>query len=98
MAQKYPDIISAAFLMHSIPLNGRRMKYMTASGEPIVLDSLKDAGEKLATMLLEEMNPNDPDGIYKIFRLFSSNHNGYIPKDHRLKKIPTMYYFFVTFY
>ncbi len=39
LAQKHPDIITSAFLVHSIPLSG--LKYLTINNELIVLKSME---------------------------------------------------------
>jgi len=62
LAQKYPESVSAAFLMHSIPFNG--MKYIKANGEPLHLESLEDAKEKLSICVPADMNVENPDKVY----------------------------------
>ncbi|KAL7469021.1 hypothetical protein ACHAXS_009279 [Conticribra weissflogii] len=84
LAQKYPDSVSAAFLMHSIPFNG--MKYIKANGEPLHLQSLEDAKEKLSICVPADMNVENPDKIYELFKSFSANPDGYLPRDHKLCK------------
>ncbi|KAL3791208.1 hypothetical protein ACHAWO_013639 [Cyclotella atomus] len=80
MAHNYPDIINAAFLIHSIPLHG--LKYFTASGEQTVLNSLEEAEEMLAN--IESPSFEDPVVFNEFFKSMSSNPEGFIPSSHKL--------------
>jgi pimeloyl-ACP methyl ester carboxylesterase len=80
MAHNYPDIINAAFLMHSIPLHG--LKFFTASGKQTVLQSLEEAKEILANM--DYPNLDDPVVFNEFFKSMSSNDEGFIPASHKL--------------
>lgn len=80
MAHNYPDIINAAFLMHSLPLHG--LKFFTASGKQTVLHSLEEAKEMLAT--IDHPNFDDPVVFNEFFKSMSSDPAGFIPASHKL--------------
>jgi pimeloyl-ACP methyl ester carboxylesterase len=70
MAIKHPEIITAAFLVHSIPLHANKFM-MTGT----VIESLDQ---------VQAEYPSDPDMIYELFRSLSSNPDNFIPRDHEL--------------
>lgn len=78
LAQKYPDIFNAAFLVHALPLSG--LKYLTLNNELVVLKSVEEV--RASTLLPSE----DPDFIYQLFKSMSSKPDHYIPKDHKLNE------------
>eukprot|EP01083_Nonionella_stella_P159421 520004_1 len=82
MAQKYPDIISTAFLAHSIPLNGMKtpggMEYLND------IDLTESSIEDVKTMFPVSVFPEDPDDLYEMMKTFSSNPDGYPPKNHKI--------------
>lgn len=78
LAQKYPDVITSAFLVHSIPLAG--LKYLTLNNELVVLKSEEEI--RSSTILPSE----DPLIIYELFKSMSANPSRYIPKSHKLNK------------
>ncbi|KAL7538901.1 hypothetical protein ACHAXR_010904 [Thalassiosira sp. AJA248-18] len=78
LAQKYPDVITAAFLMHSIPLSG--LKYLTINNELVLLKSIEEI--QASTILPSE----DPDFVYELFKSMSTKPDHYIPKDHKLNQ------------
>mmetsp|Transcript_8967 Transcript_8967/g.15584 ORF Transcript_8967/g.15584 Transcript_8967/m.15584 type:complete len:405 (+) Transcript_8967:45-1259(+) len=76
LAQKYPDMIKAAFLVHSIPLSG--LKYLTINNELVVLKSIE---EIRASAILPS---DDPGMIYELFKSMSTEPYHFIPKCHKL--------------
>lgn len=77
LAKKYPETFPAAFLMHSILLQG--MNYLDENGKPITLE---EAGQMLSDMI----TPEDIDGydLYEMMKVGSTNPNGFPPNDHKL--------------
>ncbi|KAL7543772.1 hypothetical protein ACHAXR_013085 [Thalassiosira sp. AJA248-18] len=78
MAQKYPDMISAAFLFHSIPLNG--YKVFDESGKPVIAE---DMATSVANLWPDDM-ANDHDALYEQFKLYSSNPAGLPSPEHSI--------------
>ena len=76
MAQKYPEIISAAFLIHSIPLNG--FKFFNESGK---VASPGEVAEMFATVWPNDM---DRDALFEQMRTYSSNPAGLPPTSHNI--------------
>jgi len=76
MAQRHPDKIKAAFLMHSIPLGG--LRYITVTGELVPIVDLDQVKESM-------MFPtDDPDFVYELFKSMSTNQKGFLPRNHKL--------------
>jgi pimeloyl-ACP methyl ester carboxylesterase len=76
MAQRHPDKIKAAFLVHSIPLSG--LRYITMTGD---LVPLIDLDEMKASMMFPT---DDPDIVYELFKSMSTNKEGFLPRNHKL--------------
>mmetsp|Transcript_15599 Transcript_15599/g.32816 ORF Transcript_15599/g.32816 Transcript_15599/m.32816 type:complete len:740 (+) Transcript_15599:68-2287(+) len=78
LAQKYPKVITTAFLAHSIPLNG--LRYVDLTGEVLDVESFDDVES-----MLDSFYPNDQDSLYDFIKTyFSSNPDGFPPKDHAI--------------
>ncbi|KAL7447484.1 hypothetical protein ACHAXM_011396 [Skeletonema potamos] len=76
MAQRHPEKIKAAFLVHSIPLSG--LRYITMTGD---LVPLVDLDQVKASMTFPTDNP---DTVYELFKSMSTNKEGFLPRDHKL--------------
>lgn len=74
MAYKHPEMITAAFMLHSIPLNG--LKAFDENGTPI-------SAEDVAAMYADAW-PNDMehDAIFEQLKPFSTNPEGLPPPEH----------------
>ena len=54
LAKKHPDVITAAFLLHSIPLDG--LRFMTVGEELVIFNSLEDLHQ--SSSILPSMEPD----------------------------------------
>ena len=79
LAKKHPDVITAAFLLHYIPLDG--LRFMTVGEELVIFNSLEDLHQSSSILPSTE-----PDFLNESFKSMSTSPNHIIPRDHKLNE------------
>lgn len=81
MAKKYPETISTAFLMHSIPLHGMKPPFLDENGNPV---GIQESVEQMDAMFSD---PADfVDTMFETLKAELLNPEGFPPSDHKISE------------